>query len=277
MELLPIHRCGHKWGFGLPPHVLATHKKCHQLQWENTLIIHTVLFRRLCPCFGSLCSTNLFHWLHPSFSLTWIELSWFVSAKDLSLGLQTTWISGRSLLEKLINNRKDRKKDYKKSFRKNIIWSLTAKHSFFTTCRVKHVLLTSPRWIVQGHRISDNILKSTLAWFWYALHTEQHYLIFPSVNSARDQIQPCNSPVCPENLCKRTSFIPKAPSPGYLTLITLWFKKTGGHWIMVKLFSFFLLFQIRAPADLMSFKIGWGNKILFKVLIVFINSIVFTD
>lgn len=140
MELLPVHRWGHEWGLGLPLPVLAIHKKCHQLQWENTLITYTVLSRRLCPCFESLCSINcwsyFFHWLHPLFPLTWIELSWFVPAKDLSLGLQTTWISCRSLLEKLINNRKDKKKDYKKSLRKNIIWSLTAKHSFFITCRV---------------------------------------------------------------------------------------------------------------------------------------------
>lgn len=46
---------------------------------------------------------------------------------------------------------------------------------------------------------------------------------------------------------------------------------------MFKLFSFFLLCQIRATADLMSFKIGWGNKTFFKVFILFIDSLVFTD
>lgn len=46
---------------------------------------------------------------------------------------------------------------------------------------------------------------------------------------------------------------------------------------MFKLFSFFFLCQITATADLMSFKIGWGNKTPFKVLILFIDSIVFTN
>lgn len=133
MELLSIHRRGYEWEFGPCAPVLVTHKKHYLLQWEYSWPLCTVLSRSLCPCFGSLCGlkswSQLFLWLCSLFLLTWIKLSLFGPARNMSLDLQTTRVSWRSLLECLINNREGREKDKKKSFGKSIIWSLTTKPS----------------------------------------------------------------------------------------------------------------------------------------------------
>lgn len=60
----------------------------------------------------------------------------------MNLGLQTTWMSCRPLLEYLVNNREGREKDNKESFGKSIIWSLTAKHSLH--CEVNLCALNFP-------------------------------------------------------------------------------------------------------------------------------------